>query len=203
MVKAQEGIGTNMKKYRTMIILLGVFGVLIGLYFAMQYINKAKTENNQDDIIMVTELGNLAAMEYTNGETTMSFTSSEGVWTVTDNSEFNLDSDIVDTIANELSQVQANRVLEGEDELSAYGLDEPAYTITLTTDAGAEITLHIGNEVDGNYYATTGDKVVVYVIGSSVVDALEFDITVLEAEVVEEETPTQETTENTDEASEQ
>ena len=40
-------------------------------------------------------------------------------------------------------------------------------------------------------------------IGSSVVDALEFDITVLEAEVVEEETPTQETTENTDEASEQ
>ena len=203
MVKAQEGIGTNMKKYRTMIILLGVFGVLIGLYFAMQYINKAKTENNQDDIIMVTELGNLAAMEYTNGETTMSFTSSEGVWTVTDNSEFNLDSDIVDTIANELSQVQANRVLEGEDELSAYGLDEPAYTITLTTDAGAEITLYIGNEVDGNYYATTGDKVVVYVIGSSVVDALEFDITVLEAEVVEEETPTQETTENTDEASEQ
>ena len=118
MVKAQEGIGTNMKKYRTMIILLGVFGVLIGLYFAMQYINKAKTENNQDDIIMVTELGKLAAMEYTNGETTMSFTSSEGVWTVTDNSEFNLDSDIVDTIANELSQVQANRVLEGEDELS-------------------------------------------------------------------------------------
>ena len=48
MVKAQEGIGTNMKKYRTMIILLGVFGVLIGLYFALQYINKAKTENTDE-----------------------------------------------------------------------------------------------------------------------------------------------------------
>ena len=56
-------------------------------------------------------------------------------------------------------------------------------------------TVFIGNSVDGNYYATTGDKVVVYVIGSSAVDALEFDITALEAEEeVEEETNTEDTT---------
>lgn len=192
MVKAQKGIGVNMKKYRTMIILLAVFVVLIGLYFAMQYVNKIQAENGQDETIMVTELGNLTAMEYTDGETIMSFTSSEGVWTVTDNSEFNLDSDAVDIIANALSQVQAVRVLKGADELATYGLEEPAYTITLTTEAGAEIILYIGNAIDGNYYATTGDKVVVYVIGSSTVDALEFDITALEAVEEVEDTTTEE-----------
>lgn len=192
MVKAQKGIGIGMKKYRTMIILLAVFVVLIGLYFLMQYVNKAQAENEQDETIMVTELGALAAMEYTDGATIMSFTSSEGVWTVTDNNEISLDSDAVDTIANTLSRVQAVRVLEGADELSSYGLEEPTYTITLKTESGAEVTLYIGDAIDGNYYATIGDKVVVYVIGSSAVDALEFDITVLEAEEEVEDTTTEE-----------
>ena len=194
MVEAQKGIGIGMEKYRTMIILLVIFIVLIGLYFLMQYVNKVQAEKGQDETIMVTEIANLSAMEYKDGETTMSFTNSEGVWTVTDNSEINLDSDAVDTIASALSQVQAVRVLEGADELSSYGLEEPAYTITLKTEAGTEVTLYIGNAIDDNYYATTGDKIVVYVIGSSAVDALEFDMTVLEAEVVEE-TTTEETTE--------
>lgn len=203
MVKAQKGIGISMKKYRTMIILLAVFVVLIGLYFLMQYVNKIQTEKGQDETIMVTEIGNLSAMEYTDGETTMSFTKSEGVWTVTDNSEINLDSDAVDTIANALSQVQAVRVLEGADELSSYGLEEPEYTIKLKADSGTEVTLYIGDAVDGNYYATIGDKVVIYVIGNFAVDALEFDITALEAEEeVKEETNTEGTTENTGEVSE-
>lgn len=192
MVKAQKGVGVRMKKYKTMIILLAVFVVLIGLYFVMQYVNKVQTESGQDETIMVTELENLSAMEYTNGETTMSFTNSEGVWTVTDNSEINLNSGAVDAIANALSRVQANRVLEGADELSSYGLEEPAYTITLKTEAGTEVTLYIGNSVDGNYYATIGDMAIVYVIGSSAVDALEFDITMLEAKEEVEDTTIEE-----------
>lgn len=192
MVKAQKGIGVGMKKYRTLIVFLAAFVVLVGLYFLMQYVNKVQAENEQDETIMVTELGDLAAMEYTDEETTMSFTKSEGVWTVTDNNEISLDSDAVDTIANTLSRVQAVRVLEGADELSSYGLEEPTYTITLKTESGAEVTLYIGDAIDGNYYATIGDKVVVYVIGSSAVDALEFDITALEAEEEVEGTTTEE-----------
>ena len=184
-----------MKKYKTMIIFVAVFALLVGLYFVMSQINKSQAEKEIEETIMVTELSNVASMEYTNGETTMSFTKSADAWTVTDNDEINLDSDAVDTIADALSQVEAVRVLEGADELSAYGLEEPAYTITLTTDAGSEVTLYIGNAIDDNYYATIGDKVVVYVISSSAVDALEFDITALEAEEEVEEETTEETTE--------
>ena len=96
--------------------------------------------------------------------------------------EIALGSDSVETIANTLSQVAAVRVLEGADALSSYGLEEPAYTITMESEIGVAMTLYIGEAAGDNYYATTNDKVVVYTIGSSAVSAMEFDVTVLEAE---------------------
>lgn len=171
-----------MKKYRTMIIFTSIFVVLFALYFVMSQINNSKAEDELEETIMVTEISKLASMEYTDGETTMSFTNGVEAWKVTNNDEINLDNDSVEAIADTLSQIESVRVLNGADELSSYGLDDAAYTITLIAESGSEITLYIGNEIDGNYYATIGDKAVVYVIDSSAVDALVFDITTLEAQ---------------------
>lgn len=178
-----------MKKYRTMIIFLLIFVVLFGLYFLMKHMNKIQAEEEQGETIMVTELGELASMEYTDGETTLSFVKEEDAWRLSGDDTINLDNDAVETIADTLRQISAVRVLNGADELSSYGLEESAYTISLTTESGTEVTLYIGDVTGENYYATIGDKVVVYVIDSSAVDALEFDVTVLETE---EETITEE-----------
>lgn len=175
-----------MKKYKSMIILLAVFVVFFVLYFVMGKINEQQAANDADETIMVTDFDSLVSLEYTNGETTMSFVKEDGVWKVSDNTEITLDSDAVETIANALSQIEAVRVLEGADELSSYGLDESAYTITMEDESGVTMTLYIGDAVEENYYATTNDKVVVYTIGSSAVTNLEFDMTVLEAEEEEE-----------------
>ena len=175
-----------MKKYRTLIIFLAIFVVLIGLYFAMKHVNKVQTENNQSKTIMVTEVDDLASMEYTDGKTTLSFAKEDDAWKLSSDVEKKLDNDAVETIADALCQIKAVRVLEGADELSSYGLEEPAYTVTLKTESGIEITLSIGDAIDENYYATIGDKMVVYVIDSSAVNALEFDITALEAEEAED-----------------
>ena len=182
MAEAQKGVGADMKKYRTMITFLAIFVVLIGLYFLMKHVNKVQSDKNQDETIMVTELDDLASMEYTDGETTLSFVKEEDAWELSGDGEKNLDNDAVETIADAFCQLAAVRVLRGAYELSAYGLDEPAYTISLKTESGAEITIYIGNATGENYYATIGDKVVVYVIDSSAVDALEFDITAFQAE---------------------
>ena len=40
MVKAQKGIGDQMKKYKSMIILLGVFVAFVALYFIMGKVNE-------------------------------------------------------------------------------------------------------------------------------------------------------------------
>ena len=195
MAQAQKGIGGGMKKHRTMITLLAIFVILIVLYFIMGQMNKAQKEKNQEETIMVTEISDLVSMEYTDGETTLSFVKEEDAWKSAENTELILDNDSVETIASALCQVAAVRVLEGADELSSYGLEEPAYIISLETESGTEITLYIGDATGENYYATIGDKVVVYVIDSSAVDALEFDVTALEAE---EEATEEETSEETD-----
>ena len=171
-----------MKKYRTMITFLAIFVVLVALYFFMNYVNKVQAEKEQEETIMVTQISDLASMEYTDGETTLSFVKEDDAWKLSDNDETSLDNDAVETIADALCQVAAVRVLSGADELSSYGLEEPAYTISLETESGTEVTLYIGDATGENYYATIGDKVVVCVIDSSVVDSLEFDVTALEAE---------------------
>ena len=171
-----------MKKYKSMVILLAVFVVVFALYFVMKSVNENQGDNDVEETIMVTDFDSLVSLEYTNGESTMSFVKEEGAWKVKDNDEIALDSDSVETIANTLSQVAAVRVLEGADDLSSYGLEEPAYTITMESETGVTMTLYIGEAAGDNYYATTNDKVVVYTIGSSAVSAMEFDVTVLEAE---------------------
>lgn len=176
-----------MKKYKSMIILLAVFVVLIGLYFAMSAINKYQAEKDMEETYMLTELSGLTSMEYTDGETTMSFTNTDGTWTVTNDDTVTLDSASVESIADTLCQLAAVRVLEGADELSSYGLEEPAYTITLVDASGNTTTIYIGNTTGENYYATINDKIVVYVIDSTAVNALKFDITALEAEETTEE----------------
>ena len=175
-----------MKKYKSMIILLSVFVAFLFLYFIIGKVNEKQAENDGEDTIMVTDFDSLVSMQYTNGETTLSFVKEEEAWKVKDNDEITLDSDSVEAIASTLSQVAAVRVLEGADELSNYGLDEPAYTIKLESETGVTLTLYIGAASGDNYYATTNDKVVVYTIDSSAVSAMEFDVTVLEA--VEETT---------------
>lgn len=186
-----------MKKYKSMVILLAVFVVVFALYFIMKAVNENQSENDVKETIMVTDFDSLVSLEYTNGKTTMSFVKEDDVWKVSDNDEITLDSDSVESIASTLSQVAAVRVLEGADELSSYGLEEPAYTITMEDESGVTMTLYIGDAVDDNYYASTNDKVVVYTIGSSAVTAMEFDVTTLEAE--EEEETTEESAEETTE----
>lgn len=186
-----------MKKYKSMIILLSVFVIFLVLYLAMGKINEYQANKDVEETIMVTDFDALVSLEYTNGETTMSFVKEEDTWSCAGNTEITLDSDAVETIANVLSQVEAERVLEGADEISSYGLDNPAYTITMESESGTTLTLYIGDATGENYYATTNDKVVIYTIGSSAVSYLEFDITVLESEEEVTEEATEEATEET------
>lgn len=200
MVETQKGLGDEMKKYKSMIILLAVFVVFFALYFVMGKVNEYQATKDIEETIMVTDFDSLVSLEYSDGATTMSFVKEDDAWVWAGEEEITLDSDSVETIANVLSQVEAVRVLEGADELSSYGLEKPVYTITMENEAGTTLTLYIGDVVDDNYYATTNDKVVVYTIGSSAVTNMEFDITVLEAEEEEEtEETTDESTEETTE----
>lgn len=182
-----------MKQHKTMITLLAVLAVCVGLYFLMGAIADNSEEKELKKDIPVTNLTDLVSLEYTDGKQTVSFVKEEDAWYVADDKDFALDSSKVKTMENVLTDVMAVRQLEGTDELSAYGLEEPAYTIAMKDANGKETTLYIGNATGTDYYATVDDKKVIYTIGSSVADALEFDLSTME--VVEEEETTEDTAE--------
>lgn len=175
-----------MSKYRTMIVFLALFVVLLVSYFIILQVNRKQQEQGTEETIMVTEISNLVSMEYTDGETTLSFVKEDEEWHVKDDEETKLDSDLIETISDTLCQVEAVRVLVGADEPGSYGLEEPLYTIALENDSGTVTTLYIGNGAEENYYATINEKAVIYTIDSSVVEALEFDISALTIEETEE-----------------
>lgn len=184
-----------MKQHKTMITLLVILVVCVGLYFLMGAIADKQEEKELKEDILVTNLTDLVSLEYTDGKKTLSFVKEGDAWNVADDKDFALDSSKVETMENVLTDVMAVRQLDGADELSAYGLEEPAYTITMKDANGKETTLYIGDVTGSDCYATVDDKKVIYTIGSSVSDVLEFDLTAME--VVEEEETTEGTTEET------
>ena len=165
-----------MKKYKSMFVLLGVLAILVAAYFLMNYFNKEQQYVNEDQTYSITNFEEIISMEYTDGEKTMSFSKEDEKWNMALRGDAKLDTEKVNDIADVLKNVTAIRVLEDADEISAYGLDAPKYTITMESKDSEKVTLYIGNEAGSNYYATIAEKTVIYVIDSTVVDSLVFDI---------------------------
>ena len=176
-----------MKKYKSMIVLLSVLAVFVVIYVILKAMPEDTGEEKQAD--MVTEVTDVTAMTYTNGESEMSFEKKEDAWYLTSDETFKLNQDAVSEMAGDIGSVEAIRKITKPDALEDYGLAKPQYTVTLTGADGEQVMLYIGDTAGSDYYATTGEKEVVYTISSTVVDAMEFDKTALEAGAEEEEAP--------------
>lgn len=203
MAQTKKGIGDRVKKHKTLYILLAAFALLMILYFVMVQVNKKKAEEEaakDAEVTFVTDISDVTFMEYTDGETVMSFVKEDDTWYVKDNKELALDSTTVDAVMNAVCQVEAVRVLEDADAPEAYGLEEAAYTITLKNDAGDEVVLYIGDLTGDDYYATVDDKEIIYTIDYTAVSALDFDISTFEAIEEEDTESTDEGAESTDDA---
>lgn len=168
-----------MKKHGTMIGLLVVLVLLIGLYFLMGGINKKQAESELKQDSMVTNLSDLRKLQYTDGKTTMSMVKEKDVWYMENDKETTLRNVQMDSIEDTLVDIVALRELDKAKDLAEYGLDKPSYTITMKNKKGKEAVVYIGKAVGENYYATDGEKKVVYIIESVVVDTLEFDLETL------------------------
>ena len=87
-----------------------------------------------------------------------------------------MDSALLESIANALDSVTAYRTIEGVDDLSQYGLDEPAAAVEVATQNG-EYSLEIGDEtaIGGQRYVSIGDGSV-YLTDTSLLDAFSYEL---------------------------
>lgn len=82
---------------------------------------------------------------------------------------FTYDTSLLRSLLYTVSRVSAKgEITENVQELSAYGLDDPWYTVRCTYLDGAVTELYLGNQtvVDKNYYCKTNLSDQIYIIGS-------------------------------------
>ena len=96
----------------------------------------------------------------------LSFTQTDGTWTLTDDPNYALDQDAVKKMANTVCGVKTDWTITAPQADSAYGLDTPDVTVTVTFTDGSELTVRFGNLTQTDttlcYLASSGAPDLVY-----------------------------------------
>lgn len=112
-----------------------------------------------------------SALAYSNGSATLSFSAAEdGSWTWDNDPKFPLRQETIHSILALLSSWRPQQTLAAEEDLSAYGLDEPSGFLTLTGTDGSLRTLSFGKTTtDGTsrYVMDQADPATVYIIADT------------------------------------
>ena len=112
-----------------------------------------------------------SALVYSNGSTTLSFTAEEGGdWAWENDPQFPLRQETINSILALLINWRPQQTLAAEEDLSAYGLDEPAGALTLTGADGSVRALSFGKTTtDGTsrYVMEQSDPSTVYIIADT------------------------------------
>lgn len=155
------------KKERTTIIALVVILAVVCIgYFALVKHNDDK-EKAADTSVNLLQLDSSLAtkLDITNENGELSFELTDGIWTLTSDADFVVDQDVIQTLLDEFADLTASQmVVDNQDSLADYGLEEPAATGVLTLSDGTTVTLSLGDNVPviGGYYGIVDSSTEVY-----------------------------------------
>ena len=101
----------------------------------------------------------------------LDFTQTDGSWTLTDDAGYALNQSSVKKMVNTILQMQTAWTITTPDADSAYGLDDPDVTATLTFTDGTSLTVRFGTEATDTtdslcYLASDAAPTVVYEVNA-------------------------------------
>lgn len=169
----------TMNRKKLIILAAAAAGMLV-LYLGISWYTgwSADREAAEDaEKLKVTDLkkSDISRLSYTDGNTTMTFYKKSGKWYMAGNKTLDVDQDTVDGILDAYCQLSGTRKLSTPDDPENYGLDKPAYTVTLTDKNGEKCELKIGDATGSGYYITADGGKTVYTSDSTVTESLLFD----------------------------
>ena len=159
------------KQTKTLTVLAAALVVCGGAYAALRVWNDRQAQI--DDTVYVTQLSDLTALSLNNGQGELSFTKAEDVWQYDGDDAFPADQEAVEDLAEQIGSLAAIRVINDPEDLSAYGLDEPALQATVTAGDGTAVTLLLGDVSDSYCYAKRTDSDTVYTVSTDLPENLE------------------------------
>lgn len=147
-----------MKRTKQLTILLLILAVL-----CLAIVIATGVERHMDSIsatseeILALSSDDLTGISWTNGETSLSFTQTDGVWQDASDADFPIDQDKMADLLAHFESVTASFIIEDVEDFTQYGLASPTGTVTLTT-ADGETVLELGDysTMDSKRYVTLG-----------------------------------------------
>ena len=159
------------KQTKTLAALAAALVVCGGAYAALRVWNDQQAQ--VDDTVYVTQLSDFTALSFTNAQGELSFTKVEDAWQYDGDDAFPADQEAVEDLAEQIGSLAAIRVIDDPEDLSAYGLDEPALQATVTAGDGTAVTLLLGDVSDSYCYAKRTDSDTVYTVSTDLPENLE------------------------------
>lgn len=122
---------------------------------------KKEAQPQQEDMaVNIVPVEGVTALELCDGEVTLRFARTDDTWHWVDDGTFPLDQQAVAALLALPSSLAAAEPVQGQGELSGYGLEAPKKYVTATAD-GADSTIYVGSQTsDGRWYVLTPDGVV-------------------------------------------
>lgn len=155
----------------TAVLLALLAAVLIVLGIRYRENREETPEDNESAAAAFMTVEGYSALVYSNGSTTLSFTAEEdGDWAWENDPQFPLRQETINSILALLINWRPQQTLAAEEDLSAYGLDEPTGFLTLTGADGSVRALSFGKTTtDGTsrYVMEQSDPSTVYIIADT------------------------------------
>ncbi len=172
-----------MNKGIKLLILLGVLGAVVGLYFAIPAIwpeKDAVGEETTATVLSIKEMigGEIVALEYKNAKGGAVFSSIEGKWQNSEDKNMPLDNEAVGQAAQSILSIKALRHVDTSGEYStSFGLDSPK-TIISATNGVELLKIEIGDEnaALNGYYAKFNSSDNLYIIDKASIEIFFEDI---------------------------
>ena len=173
------------KQGRNLILGTVLLVALIAVYFGLDYQQKKEAASDVENEVLnlpvtVTD-EEFAKVTIKTTENVLTFSreekDGERVWTYEEDPKFPLNSTLVNTKMQSLTDPGITRILENPESISEYGLDDPSITITVEKTDGTSYKLLIGdkNATNNDYYLMVEGHDEIYTFDGSLVGALNIE----------------------------
>ena len=170
------------KKSVNLITAVGVLVVLSGAYVGVKaYVAKQEAadaesaEEENPEIISIAS-ADVKSIKFVIDKKEVTFEKDGDSWVKSDETDFPVDQDKIDTLVSSMNSIKAERTLENVEDASEYELDQPENTITVTTEDGETTVIQLGMENDSTsqeYIDLNKDSSTVYVVSNSTFSSFE------------------------------
>ena len=160
-----------MKKQKKQFLgMLLIFVVLVAAYGGIHVYNQKQEEKEAGEeaeklTVADFKTDDVTAFSYVLGGQVYAYTKTDGEWTWDGDISLTLDASQIDAMLDAVTGLTAESEITDGEDLTQYGLENPAGIITLTTADGTT-TLQLGdkNAVTGQYYLKVAESDKIYLV---------------------------------------